>query len=70
MLNYHNDTFPLEQVLISNFTKPIKLDRNSRDGGSMLFIRDNFSFKLLKPGNFSVRTESLFVEINLRKKNG
>ena len=34
----------------------------------MLFIRDNISFRLLKPGNLPFSTKALFVEINLCKK--
>ena len=63
-----DETFPLEQFLISGFAKPLRLDRNSRGGGIMLFIRDNIPFRLLKPGNLPSNTEALFIEINLRKK--
>ena len=55
------ETFP-------GFVKPLRLDRNSRGGGIMLFIRDNIPFRLLKPGNFPSKTEAIFIEINLRKK--
>ena len=34
----------------------------------MLFIRDNISFRLLKPGNLPFSSKALFVEINLCKK--
>ena len=44
-----DETFPLEQFLISGFAKPIRLDRNSRGGGIMLFIRENISLRLSKP---------------------
>ena len=60
-----NETFPLEQFLISGFGKPLRLNRNSKSGGIILFIRDNIPFRLLKPGNL---TEALFTEINLGKK--
>ena len=60
--------FPLEPFLISGFAKPIRLDRNSRGGGIMLFIRDNIPFRLLKPGNLPSNIEALFIEINLRKE--
>ena len=62
-------TFPLEQFLISDFAKPLRSDRNSKGGGIMLFIRHNIPFRLLKPGNLPFNIETLFVEINLRKKN-
>ena len=43
-----NETFPLEQFLTSGFAKPLRLDRNSREGDIMLFIKDNIPFRLLK----------------------
>ena len=49
-------TFPLEQFLISSFSKPLRLDRNSRGGGIMLFVRDNIPFRLLKPRNLPSNT--------------
>ena len=63
-----DETFPLEQFLISGFAKPLRLDRNIKGGGIMLFIRHNIPFRLLKPGNLPFNTKALFVEINLRKK--
>ena len=63
-----DETFPLEQFLISGFAKPLRLDRNSKGGGIMLFIRDNIPFRLLKHGNLPSNTEAFFIEINLRKK--
>ena len=63
-----DENFPLEQFLISGFAKSLRLDRNSRGGGIMLFNRDNIPFRLLKPGNPPCNTEASFIEINLRKK--
>ena len=63
-----DETFPLEQFLISGFAKPLRLDRNSKGDGIMLFIRDNIPFRLLKPGNLPSNTETLFNETNSREK--
>ena len=63
-----DETFPLEQFLISGFAKPLTLDRTYRVCGIMLFIRDNIPLRLLKPGNLPSNTEALFIEINLCKK--
>ena len=63
-----NETFPLEQFLTSGFAKPLRLDRNSREGDIMLFIKDNIPFRLLKTWNLPSNIEALFIEINLRKK--
>ena len=62
------ETFSLEQFIISGFAKSLRLDRNSRVYGIMLFIRDNIPLRLLKPGNLPSNTETLFIEINLCKK--
>ena len=62
-----DETFPLEQFLVSGFAKSLRLDRNSRGGDIMLFITDNIPFTLLKPGNLPSNTETLFLKINLCK---
>ena len=62
-----NETFPLEQFLISGFATPLRLDRNSKSG-IMFSFRDNIPFRLLKARNCPSNTEALFIEINLRKK--
>ena len=58
----------LEQFLYSGFAKLLRLDRNSKGGGIMLFIRDNIPFRLLKLGKLVSKTEAFFIEINFRKK--
>ena len=54
-----DETFLLEQFLISGFAKPLRLDRNSRGGSITFFIRDNIPSRLSKPGNFPSNTEAL-----------
>ena len=65
-----DETFPLEQFLISGYAKLLRLDRNYRVGSIMLFIRDDIPFRLLKPGKLRSNTKTLFTEINLGKKEG
>ena len=55
-----DEAFPVEQFLISGFAKPLRLDRNSRGDGIMLFIRDNIPFRLLKAVKPSIQHRSLF----------
>ena len=55
-----DETFTLEQFLISFFAKQLRLDSNSRGGGTMLFIRYNIPVRLLKPRNHPSNTEALF----------
>ena len=61
------EMFPLKWFLISGFAKPLWLDRNSRGGGIILFIKDIIPFRLLRGGDPPSNTEALFIEINLRK---
>ena len=63
-----DETFPSDQFLNPGFSKSIRLDRNSRDGGIRLLIRNNIPFKLIKNELVSSNTEAIFVEISLRKK--
>ena len=63
-----DETCPSEQFLNSGFAKSLRLGRNCRVGGIMLFIRDNIPFRLLKPGNLPSNTDGLFIEIDLCKK--
>ena len=61
-----DDSFPSAQFLLDGFSKPYRLDRYSNGGGILLYIRDDIPARLLSNSN---KTKSIFVEINLRKKN-
>ena len=60
-----DDSFPATQFLLDGFSKPYRLGRCSNGGGSLLHIRDDIPARLLSNSN---KTESIFVEINFRKK--
>ena len=60
-----DDSFPSAQFLLDGFTKPYRLDRCSNGGGILLYIRDDIPARLLSNSN---KTETIFVEINFRKK--
>ena len=60
-----DDSFPSAQFLLDGFSKAYRLDRCSNDGGILLYIRDDISSRLLLNSN---KTESIFAEINFRKK--
>ena len=60
-----DDSFPSAQFLLNGFSKPYRLDRCSNGGGILLYIRDDIPARLLSNSN---KTESIFVEINFRKK--
>ena len=59
-----DDLFPSAQFLLDGFFKPYRLDRCSNGGGILLHIRD-IPARLFSNSN---KTESIFVEINFRKK--
>ena len=60
-----DDSFPYAQFLLDGFSKPYRLDMCSNGGGILLYIRDDIPARLLSSSN---KTESIFVEINFRKK--
>ena len=60
-----DDSFPSAQFLFDGFSKPYRLDRCSNGGGILLYIRDDIPSRLLLTSN---KTESIFAEINFRKK--
>ena len=60
-----DSSFPRAQFFIQGFTDPYRLDRNKHGGGIILYIREDIPSKLIESeGNI----ESLFVELNIRKK--
>ena len=60
-----DDSFSSAQSLLDGFSKPYRLDRCSNGGGILLYIRDDIPSRLLSNSN---KTESIFTEINFRKK--
>ena len=58
-------SFPSAQFLLDGFSKPYGLDRCSNGGGILLYIRDDIPARLLSNSN---KTESIFAEINYKKK--
>ena len=59
------DLFPSAQFLLDGFSKLYRLDRCSNGGGILLYVRDDIPSCLLLNSN---KTESIFAEINFRKK--
>ena len=60
-----DESFPTAQFLLDGFSKPRRLDRCSNGGGILLYIRDDIPGRLLSNSN---KTESIFADINFRKK--
>ena len=62
-----DDSFPKAQFLLHGFSASYRLDRNSKGGGILLYIKEDIPSKLLssKP---KTGIETISVEINLRKR--
>ena len=60
-----DDSLPSAQFLLDRFSKPYKLDSCSNGDGILFYIRDDIPSRLLSNSN---KTESIFAEINFRKK--
>ena len=64
-----DDTFPTAQFLLVGFKKPYTLDRCSKGGGLLLFVRDDISLRLLTEYKTPTNVECIFIGISIRKKN-
>ena len=65
-----DNSFPTPQFQLNGFSSPYRLDRNVHGGGILLYVREDIPSKLLKGKKFKGNLEAMFVERNLRKKNG
>ena len=61
-----DDSFPDGQLVLDDFGRPFRLDRNRNGGGIMLFIRNDIPAKVVSTDDRP--TESFYVELNFRKK--
>ena len=62
-----DDSFPTAQFLLHGFSAPYRFDRNSKDDGILLYIREDIPSRLLN-SKFKTGIETISVEINLRKR--
>ena len=60
--------FPSIQFLINNFSVPHRLDRNSKDGGILLYVRDKIIVLSLNRCFLPPHIEILFLKLNLRNQ--
>ena len=65
-----NSSFPLNQFHIDGFTTPYRLDRNQIGGGIMLYIKEDIPSKSVTEIKLDNEIGNIFIEINLRSKNG
>ena len=62
-----NDTFPVSQFHIDEFSKPYRLDRNRSGGGVIIYVREDIPSKILSKHVLPTEIEALFIELNFRK---
>ena len=60
------ESFPLGEFQIPDFTTPFRRDKNEHGGGIMVFVREDFSSKLVSDETLCI--EGMFMELNLTKK--
>ena len=63
-----DSTFPSIQFLINGFSVPHRLDRNSKGGGILLYVRDKIIVLPLNRYSLPPHIEILFFELNLRNQ--
>ena len=59
-----DDSFPAGQFLIEGFCTPYRLDRNTKGGGILLYVREDIPSNLITVDINPI--ESFYVELNLR----
>ena len=63
-----DSTFPSIQFLINGFSVPHRLDRNSKGGGILLYVRDKIIVLPLNRYSLPLHIDILFFELNLRNQ--
>ena len=63
-----DSTFPSIQFLINGFSFPHRLDQNSKNGGTLLYVRDKIIVLPLNRYSFPPHIEILFFELNQRNR--
>ena len=61
------DTFPLSQFHIDDFSTPYRLDRNRNTGGILIYIREDIPGRVVTKHCCPKDIEALFIELNFRK---
>ena len=61
-----DSSFPQTQFRMEGYAPPFRYDRNSHDGGILLFIREDIPTKIISITPIK-DFEQVFVELNFRK---
>ena len=63
-----DESFPLSQFMIDEFSMPYRRDRKANGGGILVYFRNNITAKLLKLENFPSDIDTIFTEMNIKSK--
>ena len=63
-----DSSFPNDQFYMKSYSKPYRLERNSKGGGIILYVRKDIPSKLIHSSCTSHDKEYFLVELNLRKQ--
>ena len=61
-------SFPDAQFCMKSYSKPYGLDRNSKEGGIILYLREDIPSKLINSSLIDHGKEYFLVELNIRKQ--
>ena len=61
-----DDSYATNQFIIQRYAAPLRLDRNSRGGGILIYVREDIPCKEFKCQKHSKDIECIYFEINLR----
>ena len=63
-----DSSFANAQFYMKSYSKPYRLDRNSKGGGIILYVREDIPSKLINSSCTNHDKEYFLVELNLRKQ--
>ena len=62
-----DESFPSQQFNIEGYLKPFRLDRNSKGGGVLIYIKENIGSRILTKHDKPFDIEFLIIELNFRR---
>ena len=63
-----DESFPTGQILLEGYKKPYRLDKSSRSGGLLVYVKNDIPSKLLTKFEIPKDIQIVPVELNLRKQ--
>ena len=63
-----DSSFPNAQFYLKSYSKPYRLDRNSKGGGIILYVREDIPSKLINSSCIDRDKEYFLVELKIRKQ--